>query len=221
MATFKIFLASSSELKEDRIEFRLFISEKDKDWKHKDVRLETVVWEEFLDAVSTTRSQDEYNKAIEECDIFVLLFFTKVGQYTEEEFEKAYNHFKATGKPRLFIYFKNADIKAANLNEEDVVSFFKFKKKLKELEHFYVVYETIGDLKYDFSSQLDKLAAEGFFGTIKPTGSGKTITGGATSPKELTLTLPKTDPRDIIGREKDLKELHDLLTTDQRVVVVN
>jgi len=29
---------------------------------------------------------DEYNKAIEESDIFVSLFYSKVGKYTKEEF---------------------------------------------------------------------------------------------------------------------------------------
>jgi len=39
--------------------------------------------------------------------------------------------------------------------------------------------------------------------------------------KELTLHIPKTHPDDIVGREADLKELHDLLSTQKRVVVVN
>ncbi|MEZ4659850.1 MAG: hypothetical protein R2911_20030 [Caldilineaceae bacterium] len=42
-------------------------------------------WENFLDAMSPTRLQDEYNKAIRACDIFVSLFMTKTGKYTEEE----------------------------------------------------------------------------------------------------------------------------------------
>ena len=42
-----------------------------------------IVWEDFLDALSPTRLQDEYNRAIRECDLFVMLFRTKVGRYTE------------------------------------------------------------------------------------------------------------------------------------------
>jgi hypothetical protein len=83
----KIFLASSSELQEDREQFEIFINRKNKDWIHKGVFLYLIIWEDFLDAMSQTRLQDEYNKAIRECDIFVMLFSTKVGQYTEEEFE--------------------------------------------------------------------------------------------------------------------------------------
>lgn len=39
--------------------------------------------------------------------------------------------------------------------------------------------------------------------------------------KELTLNIPKTHPEDIIGRDEDLQQLHDLLNNEQRVVVVN
>jgi hypothetical protein len=86
----KLFLASSAELREDRKEFEIFVNRKNKDWLDKGIFLDLVVWEDFLDAVSKTRLQDEYNKAIRECDLFVMLFFTKVGQYTEEEFETAF-----------------------------------------------------------------------------------------------------------------------------------
>jgi len=74
-----LFLASSSELKEDRKEFEIFINRKNKDWVAQGVFLELIVWEDFLDAVSATRLQNEYDNSIRECDIFVMLFWTKVG----------------------------------------------------------------------------------------------------------------------------------------------
>ncbi|MGH8508926.1 MAG: GUN4 domain-containing protein, partial [Gammaproteobacteria bacterium] len=83
--TKKIFLASSAELKGDRDQFEIFIGRKNKDWVDQGVFIELIVWEDFLDAVSKTGLQNEYNNAIRECDIFVMLFCTKVGQYTEEE----------------------------------------------------------------------------------------------------------------------------------------
>jgi hypothetical protein len=108
MITKRLFLASSSELQADRKAFEIFIYRKNKDWVARDVFLELVVWEDFLDAVSSTRLQDEYNQAIRECDIFVMLFWTKVGRYIEEEFETAFGQFKATHKPSIFTYFKDA-----------------------------------------------------------------------------------------------------------------
>jgi hypothetical protein len=158
----KLFLASSSELKEDRKEFEIFINRKNNDWVDRGVFLELVLWEDFLDAVSRTRLQDDYNKAIRECDIFVMLFFSKVGQYTEEEFETAFGQFKATNKPFIFTYFKDAQISLGSANEDDLMSLLAFKKKLSALGHFYTRYKNIDELKFHFDQQLDKLAASGF-----------------------------------------------------------
>lgn len=157
----KIFLASSSELVDDRRQFEIFINRKNKAWVDKGMFLELVIWEDFLDAVSQTRLQDEYNRAIRDCDLFVMLFFTKVGKYTEEEFETAFGQFKATNRPFIFTYFKDAPISTGAL-DESVLSLLQFKKKLSELGHFYTVYKNIEDLQLKFGQQLDKLTDTGF-----------------------------------------------------------
>jgi len=157
----KIFLASSAELVDDRRQFELLINRKNKAWVEKGVFLELVIWEDFLDAVSQTRLQDEYNRAIRDCDLFVMLFFTKVGKYTEEEFETAFGQFKATNKPFIFTYFKDAPISTGALDDA-VLSLLQFKKKLGTLGHFYTVYKNLEDLQLKFGQQLDKLADTGF-----------------------------------------------------------
>jgi hypothetical protein len=157
--TKKIFLASSSELKEDREQFEIFINRKNKDWKGKGVFLELILWEDFLDAMSRTRLQDEYNKAIQDCDIFVMLFWTKVGQYTGEEFEAAFGQFKVTNRPLIFTYFKQAEIVADITRQDDLMSLWGFQEKLSALGHFYTIYKNIDELKFKFNQQLDKLAS--------------------------------------------------------------
>ena len=87
----KVFLASSMELKEDREQFEIFINRKNKDWTDKGIFLDPIIWEDFLDAIFQGRLQDEYNKAIRENDLFVMLFATKVGKYTDEEFQQKYH----------------------------------------------------------------------------------------------------------------------------------
>ncbi len=72
--------------------------------------MKIVRWENFLDAMSETRLQDEYNKAIRECDIFVSLFFTKTGKFTDEEFDVAHRQFKDTKKPLIYTFFKKAAV---------------------------------------------------------------------------------------------------------------
>ena len=59
MKTKKIFLASSSELREDRREFESVVGRQNNDWVRQGVFLELVIWEDFFDGMSQTRLQDE------------------------------------------------------------------------------------------------------------------------------------------------------------------
>jgi hypothetical protein len=185
MLTKKLFLASSSELKEDRKEFEIFINRKNKDWVARGVFLELIVWEDFLDAVAKTRLQDEYNRAIRECDIFVMLFWTKVGQYTEEEFETAFGQFQATNKPFIFTYFKDAQISTGIANKKDLMSLWAFQEKLDALGHFYTRYKNTDELKFHFNQQLDKLATSDFI-EFKPDKGEAAAPGGTTYQANLT-----------------------------------
>jgi hypothetical protein len=175
----KLFLASSAELSEDRKEFEIFVNRKNKDWVDKGVFLELVVWEDFLDAVSKTRLQDEYDKAIRECDLFVMLFFTKVGKYTEEEFETAFGQFRASSKPFIFTYFKDAQIGTGSADRKDLTSLWAFQDKLDALGHFYTRYKNIDELKLHFNRQLDKLVADGFI-EFNPDKDEAAVSGSAT-----------------------------------------
>ncbi len=181
----RLFLASSAELKEERKEFEIFINRKNKEWVDRGVFLELLIWEDFLDAVSRTRLQDEYNQAIRACDIFVMLFFTKVGQYTEEEFETAFGQFQASNKPYIFTYFKDAKISTGSANKKELMSLWAFQEKLDALGHFYTRYKDIDQLKFHFNQQLDKLVASGFI-EFKP-DKGKTAAAGDTT-YQATLT---------------------------------
>jgi hypothetical protein len=126
--TIKIFLASSSELKDDREQFEIFINRKNKEYIKEGIFLHLELWEDFLDAMSPTRLQDEYNKAIPECDVFVSLFHTKVGQYTEEEFLKALETFQANQRPLIYTYFKDSPISLSQISSE-IKSLLDFRDK--------------------------------------------------------------------------------------------
>lgn len=153
-----IFLASSSELQSDRIAFQLLIGQLNQDWISKDYFFNLVIWENFIDAMSKTGLQKEYNKAIQKCDIFVLLFFTKVGPYTAEEFETAFGAFQSENKPIVYTYFKDDLIQTGDIGKE-IISLLDFKEKLNSLGHYYTRYRSIEDLKWQFGRQLDKLFA--------------------------------------------------------------
>src|SRR5262245_31893659 len=135
MPTKTIFLASSEELKQDRQDFEVLIARLNQQWRARDYVFELVVWENFIDSMSAAGLQEQYNKAITDCDIFVMLFFTKVGPYTTEEFEVAFSQLKAGTGPRIYTYFRNDHILTARI-DEGIKSLLDFKTLLKQRKHY-------------------------------------------------------------------------------------
>jgi hypothetical protein len=172
----KVFLASSGELAGDRQAFEIFVGRKNKDWIDKGIFIELIVWEDFLDALAPARLQDEYNRAIRECDLFVMLFWTKVGRYTEEEFSTAFGQFQATRKPFIFTYFKEAPTPGGT-DPANTASLGAFKARLDRLGHFYTRYSNTESLQLHFSRQLDKLVDTGFI-EFKPDRDEAESVGG-------------------------------------------
>jgi hypothetical protein len=156
MLTKRIFLASSDELREDRIAFELMLGQLNQEWVPRGTFFHLVVWENFIDAMSKDGLQKEYNRVITECDIFVLLFFTKVGKYTSEEFEAAFGSFSSAKKPLVYTYFKDAVILTGDI-DDSIFSLLEFKKRLSTLNHYCTRYRSSEELKWLFSRQLDKL----------------------------------------------------------------
>ncbi len=153
--TIRIFLASSIELKDDREKLEQFIGRKNKTLNEKGQFLKLEIWEDFIDAMSKTRLQDEYNKAVRDCDLFVMLFATKVGRYTREEFETAFGQFQESGKPMIYTWFKTAKVDLGKIPREDVKSMWDFQDRLKALGHFWTEYEDSNDLINQFNRQLE------------------------------------------------------------------
>jgi len=158
LRTIRIFLASSAELREDRDAFDLYFRQQNDRFLKRGLYLQIDRWENFLDEMSETRLQDEYNEAVRNCDVFVSLFFTKTGKFTEEEFDTAYAQRTATGKPHVYTFFKNAAVNTGSVQEKDMKSLWAFRRKLeKKLGHFCTEYGSIEDLKLKFRDQLDRL----------------------------------------------------------------
>ncbi len=159
--TIKMFLASSEELREDRDAFDLYFRQQNDRSRQQGVYLEIVRWENFLDAMSDTRLQDEYNREVRSCDIFVSLFMTKAGTFTEEEFDVAHQAFQEKGKPRVYTFFKHCSVSTSKANRHDLESLWKFQDKLEDLGHILTEYSNTEDLKLRFRDQLDKLLDQG------------------------------------------------------------
>jgi len=159
-STLTLFLASSSELREERDEFELFLRRENDKLINQGVYLKVIRWEHFFDAVSEKGLQEEYNQKVRDSNIFVSLFKTKVGKFTEEEFDAAYGAFINKGTPKIFTYFYDVKVSTSTMDKENINSLFDFKAKLEELKHYPTDFTSVDDLQNQFQRQLVHLVAE-------------------------------------------------------------
>ncbi len=158
MKKYKLFLASSGELAMERKETALMISRLNNAWVDKNIYLELVIWEELLQSFRGERIQDYFNREMLKCDIVVVLFFKKVGQFTKEEFHKAYESLKKGKKPHfLFVYFKKGQIDIDDADDEDILKRIQFKKEIQKYEQIYQTFGSIEGLTQSLKSQLEQV----------------------------------------------------------------
>lgn len=131
----KISLASSNELETDRREFELDIARRHQRWCDEGYRLKPLLWEHGDASMSATRKQDDYNARIVAADLFVVLVHTKVGKYTREEFEFAWQRFLATGKPKIYTYVKGPPAPGQPDPGPEYDTVREFLQRLAALQH--------------------------------------------------------------------------------------
>lgn len=154
MKKIKIFLASSEELKEERLELAGLIGHINYALEKCDVKLYLVKWE-YLDAsMSQVHKQEEYNKKLEECDICIVLFWTRFGKYTKTELDTAFQKKKEGSLKKLYVAFKDsADNETPELAE--------FKSTFgKEYGLPYSTFHNAHELKLEFLRQFDDIQKE-------------------------------------------------------------
>jgi formylglycine-generating enzyme required for sulfatase activity len=161
MKYLKIFLASSSELHKERDQFALFVGQQNRTLVAQGFFLELVVLEDFLDAMSAGSLQDEYNKAALECDIVVMLYWTKIDKHGAQAFGAVFKPFNATVKPFVYTYFKDTPT-TVHATPGEAQKLSAFQQKISDLGHSFSLFTDVEALKFDFSQQLKELAGAKF-----------------------------------------------------------
>lgn len=90
MTTIRIFLASSEELKCERLVLAEMITKLNYAWAEHDIVLRLVKWEYLDSSMGAQHKQEDYNDHLKECDMCAVLYWTKFGMYTEIELQTAY-----------------------------------------------------------------------------------------------------------------------------------
>ncbi len=151
-----LFLASSNELESERQQIEIAISRKNDALRKQGFLVDLLIWEDGKHIGKSVRSQDNYNLEIEQCNLFAMVFYSKVGKYSSEEFEKAKALFDEAAMPRICVYQKDIDL-PRKINKTDADSRYEFLARLNEMEHFPVLFENTDKLIRELEDAIDKL----------------------------------------------------------------
>ena len=151
---YKIFLASPSDLADERISIEEVILELNQTFcAGKDIELELVKWETHsAPGISNDGPQNVVNKDIgSNYDVFIGLLWTKFGTPTEtagsgtqEEFKIAYEKFKENpNSVQILFYFKtSAPTSLSDIDPQQLAKVREFKNSLGEMGTLYWEYGT-------------------------------------------------------------------------------
>jgi internalin A len=151
-----LFLASSNELESERKEIEIAMSRKNDTLRKQGFLVDLLIWEDNKYIGKSLRSQDNYNLEIEQCNLFAMLFYSKVGKYSSEEFEKAKSLFDKEAMPRICIFQKDKDL-PKKMIKADSDSRYEFLERLNKIEHFPVLFENTDKLVNELEDTIDKL----------------------------------------------------------------
>lgn len=104
------------------------------------VEFKKVGWEDVA-ACATKRSQDEFNKLVDECDAFILILWKRWGQttdasdpyssYTLEEFNRALDRWRTSKRPSICVLFKHIDKFDLQAPDEQLSAVLDFRESLE------------------------------------------------------------------------------------------
>ncbi len=156
--TVKLFVASSGELKKEREQVELLVARENRKLNRRNLFIEVVLWEELSHSFRGERVQDYFSEKMLECEVVLFLFYTKAGQYTLEEFKKAYAAFKDNKKPNyLYVYFKDTPINPSQIVDKDIRKLRELKNEIEDAEQIYTHFETAEAFESQLKKQIDLL----------------------------------------------------------------
>lgn len=202
MKEIKVFLASSEELKYDRLAFSDLIRKLDNIYEKRGIRIKLFQWEDFDAAYNDKRKQDEYNEYIKQSDLFLALFRTKAGKFTVEEFELARDEHREKGLPKPHVYCRDLE---QGETEDKTLSEFK-QRLFDEMGHFFARYKNEDGLNLHFVMQL-QLFENSRSEQVETDGNLITFCGEPIAKTDNIDFFAKN--KDFIRMREDLKDLNE------------
>ena len=159
MKTVKVFIASSEELRLERLEFADMIQQLNRILKPRGVEIDP------LD------NHEEYHRELKNCEMCLVLYWTKFEDQTKDELDTAYSELCANRNPqKLYVYFKDAD---------DITPELKaFKESFATAYgHFFCRFENVDTMKLNFLLQFEDYQNKTSEGLLKVRDSQVEIDG--------------------------------------------
>ena len=106
-----IFIASSSELKQERYELVDLLADLNQDtFEQQGMKCKPEIWEFWDSSMREERKEEEYLQRLRICDICLVLFWRTLGEYTLEELNVAIDEMRAGRLPKaVFVLYKEPD----------------------------------------------------------------------------------------------------------------
>ena len=177
MKTIKIFIASSNELEKERLLMASLANELSTRLEKVGIQVIAVEWESLDASMGENHKQEEYNEKLRECDMCMVLYWTKFGMYTKTELDTAYKE-KIEGKnpQKVWVYFKEVD-DPSNMPTEELK---KFRDSFPtKYGHFYTPFANFDTLKAHFLLQFMEYQSQALQGkSIVEVKDGKVTVDG-------------------------------------------
>jgi Domain of unknown function (DUF4062) len=163
----RVFVASPSDVNEERASLESVIGEVNSAIYHLGVRLELIKWETNTYPEFGQDPQDVINRQIQDnYDIFIGVLWGRFGtptkraqSGTQEEFERAYTKWKSDPESvDVMIYFKEEAIPRRNIDTNQINLVDEFRDGLGDLGGLYWTFQSSNDFEVTLRAHLNQVA---------------------------------------------------------------
>jgi hypothetical protein len=158
MKQVKIFLASEGGIEDIRDQIELGILRRIPHYRSFGFNDDLVLfrWETHSKRFSGKRKQDEFNRLIKECEIFIAIFFRKAN-LTKEELLEAYDSYQQGVNPRnILVYFYEPKIDLGSI-DANFTKVIKLKKWISSQEQVFTQVDTSSKLLMNILGEIEFL----------------------------------------------------------------